>query len=133
MTLTSVLGLLVIVLVYFAWRFSTNATRLRARYANIIDAEAAVAVAKRDLERLQLEQQAFTAQDQQRRAEYGQALASYKALKNELALVEEGLNDVSFGLYKPHFDFQTPEEFKTNLISLRERERAVIHDGKAAV
>jgi hypothetical protein len=137
MTLTIVLGLLVIVLVYFAWRFSSDATRLRARYANIIDAEAAVAAAKRDVERLQLEQQAFTAKDQQRRAslsaEYDQAFASYKALKSELALVEEGLNDVSFGLYKPHFDFQTPEEFKTNLVSLRERERALIHDGKAAV
>ena len=132
-----VLGLLVIVLVYFAWRFSTNATRLRTRYANIIDAEATVAAAKRDLERLQLEQKAFTAQDQQRRAslsaEYDQAFASYKSLKSELALVEEGLNDVSFGLYKPHFDFQTPEEFKTSLVSLRERERALIHDGKAAV
>ena len=137
MTLTIVLGLLVIVLVYFAWRFSSDATRLRARYANIIDAEAAVAAAKRDVERLQLEQQAFTAKDQQRRAslsaEYDQAFASYKALKSELALVEEGLNDVSFGLYKPHFDFQTPEEFKTSLVSLRERERALIHDGKAAV
>ena len=137
MTLTIVLGLLVIVLVYFAWRFSSDATRLRARYANIIDAEAAVVAAKRDLERLQVEQQALTAQDQQRRAslsaEYDQAFASYKALKGELALVEEGLNDVSFGLYKPHFDFQTPEEFKTSLVSLRERERALIHDGKAAV
>ena len=137
MALTIVLGLLVIVLVYFAWRFSSDATRLRARYANIIDAEAAVVAAKRDLERLQVEQQALTAQDQQRRAslsaEYDQAFASYKALKGELALVEEGLNDVSFGLYKPHFDFQTPEEFKTNLVSLRERERALIHDGKAAV
>jgi hypothetical protein len=137
MALTIVLGLLVIVLAYFAWRFSTNATRLRTRYANIIDAEATVAAAKRDLERLQLEQKAFTAQDQQRRAslsaEYDQAFASYKALKSELALVEEGLNDVSFGLYKPHFDFQTPEEFKTSLVSLRERERALIHDGKAAV
>ena len=137
MALAIVLGLLVIVLAYFAWRFSTNATRLRTRYANIIDAEATVAAAKRDLERLQLEQQAFTAQDQQRRAslsaEYDQAFASYKSLKSELALVEEGLNDVSFGLYKPHFDFQTPEEFKTSLVSLRERERALIHDGKAAV
>ena len=137
MALTIVLGLLVIVLVYFAWRFSSDATRLRARYANIIDAEAAVVAAKRDLERLQVEQQALTAQDQQRRAslsaEYDQAFASYKALKGELALVEEGLNDVSFGLYKPHFDFQTPEEFKTSLVSLRERERALIHDGKAAV
>jgi hypothetical protein len=137
MALTIVLGLLVIVLAYFAWRFSTNATRLRTRYANIIDAEATVAAAKRDLERLQLEQKAFTAQDQQRRAslsaEYDQAFESYKALKRELALVEEGLNDVSFGLYKPHFDFQTPEEFKTSLVSLRERERALIHDGKAAV
>lgn len=137
MALTIVLGLLVIVLAYFAWRFSTNATRLRTRYANIIDAEATVAAAKRDLERLQLEQKAFTAQDQQRRAslsaEYDQAFESYKALKSELALVEEGLNDVSFGLYKPHFDFQTPEEFKTSLVSLRERERALIHDGKAAV
>lgn len=137
MALTIVLGLLVIVLAYFAWRFSNDATRLRTRYAPIVNVEDAVASAKQELQRLEHEQQEFKAQDQQRRtalaAEYEQALASYTALKKELALVEESLNDVSFGLFKPHFDFQTPEDYKKNLVGLRERERALIHEGKAAV
>ena len=177
MLLTVLLLVLVVVLAYFVWRFSTESTRLRARYANIIDIDTAVADAKRQLEaarrdqaahdvasardhslreqehqqrldtqtrtatdaleRLQRDHQTFLTQDQQRRAalnqEYGQASATYQDLKRELSLVEESLEDISFGLYKPHFSFQTPEEYKTALTALRDRERSLIANGRAAV
>jgi len=177
MLLTVLLLALVIALAYFVWRFSTESTRLRARYATIIDIDTAVADAKRQLEaarrdqaahdvasardhalreqehqqrldtqtrtatdaleRLQREHQAFLTQDQERRAaldqEYGQALATYQDLKRELSLVEENLEDISFGLYKPHFSFQTPEEYKVALTTLRDRERSLIANSRAAV
>src|SRR5581483_1119264 len=46
---------------------------------------------------------------------------------------EENLEDISFGLYKPHFDFQTSEEYKTALEALREKEKQFLHEGKAAI
>jgi multidrug efflux pump subunit AcrA (membrane-fusion protein) len=148
MFLNVILGLLVLVLAYLAWRLSTEATRLRTQYAPIIQIDTAVSAAKEELDRTRAAQQEerataerdraqFLREDQERRAklsgEYTQALATYEGLKRELALVEVGLDDVSFGLYKPHFSFQTPEEYKTALTALRERERSLIHDGRAAV
>jgi hypothetical protein len=46
-------------------------------------------------------------------------LTTYKELKKEISLVEENLEDISFGVYKPHFSFQTFAEYKTALENLR--------------
>jgi DNA repair exonuclease SbcCD ATPase subunit len=48
-------------------------------------------------------------------------------------LLEENLEDISFGLYKPHFDFETSAEYKNAIESLRNQERQLIRDGRAAV
>jgi hypothetical protein len=148
MLLDIALGLIVLVLAYLTWRFSTETTRLRTQYAPIIDVNAAVSAAQQELQRARLahqdqrataerEQAQFVKEDRECRtklsSEYAQALATYQDLKRELALVEESLDDVSFGLYKPHFSFQTPEEYKTALTALRERERTLIHAGQAAI
>jgi len=55
------------------------------------------------------------------------------SLSRQTMLLEENLADLSFGLYKPHFNFQTPEQYKTALERLRDQERQVIRDGTAAV
>jgi hypothetical protein len=89
------------------------------------------------LERLACDRQQFENENQDRRSklndEYTQAHATYKELRRELSLIEEGLEDVSFGLYKPHFSFQMPEDYKAALTKLRDRERVLIHEGRAAI
>ena len=44
---------------------------------------------------------------------------TYNDLTKQVSLLEENLEDMSFGLYKPHFSFETSEEYKTALESLR--------------
>jgi hypothetical protein len=92
---------------------------------------------KQQLVQQELQRQQFQAEDQERRSalnrDYEQALATYKDLKRELSLLEEQLEDISFGLYKPHFSFQTPEDYKTAIEALRDRERLLIRDNRAAV
>ena len=48
-------------------------------------------------------------------------------------MLEENLEDLSFGLYKPHFTFQTSDEYKAALEELRDKARKMIRDGRAAV
>jgi hypothetical protein len=48
-------------------------------------------------------------------------------------LLEENLEYISFGIYKQHFTYQTPEEYKIALEHLRECERELVHQGRAAV
>ncbi|MFQ5792597.1 MAG: DUF4041 domain-containing protein, partial [Acidobacteriota bacterium] len=62
-----------------------------------------------------------------------QARTTYEALTREISLLEENLEDISFGLYRPHFSFQTSEEYKRQLETLRDRERRLIRDGRAAL
>lgn len=129
--LVAVLALLVAVRVYL------NMRRLRARYAPIIDVDAKLASVKDQLVRARRELEQFTGDSQRKRAqltqEYEQARFTYEALKREVSLLEENLEDISFGLYRPHFTFQTSEEHKRRLETLRDTERQLIRDDRAAL
>jgi hypothetical protein len=65
-------------------------------------------------------------------AEYQTALARYQELQKEIAIGEDSLEDLSFGLYKPHFTFQTPDEYKVKIEFLRNQQRDVVRNGGAA-
>jgi hypothetical protein len=64
--------------------------------------------------------------------DYQDAQAVYGTLKQEIALLEENLEDISFGLYRPHFTFETSEEYKAARESARNKARELARSGKAA-
>jgi len=143
------------VLAFLAWRWRQDAEALRIRYSQIINIDSALAAAKESveqarreqqsilgaakesLERTRREQQELVAAGEQRRAQlaegYAHARAIYDGLKKEISLLEENLEDISFGLYKPHFTFQTADQYKAKLEEIRNQEREMIRAGKAAV
>jgi hypothetical protein len=115
---------------WLAWNFFTQARQLRIRFAGVTDIEKEILYGAQKLDTLKQE-------DDDRRsklkAEYDEALSTYKRLKQEVQLLEENLEDISFGLYKPHFAFGTPDEFKAALVAVRDKARAAIKEGQAAV
>jgi hypothetical protein len=132
------LGILtILVLAFLAWRYFQEARNLRSRYADIIDHDAALTTVKKQLDQAKQDQQEFDSENARRRAkvdeEYKNALNTYEDLKKEIALLEENLEDISFGLYRPHFSFQTSEQYKTALEDLRDQEKQLIRSGQAAV
>ncbi len=124
------LGTIILMLALFVVRFFQEARKLRTRYSGVTDLEAKLTAVRDRLEQTKSE-------NEQRRVklnqEYEQALTTYKDLKKEISLLEENREDISFGLYKPHFSFQTLDEYKTALENLRNQERQLIRDGRAAV
>jgi hypothetical protein len=52
-------------------------------------------------------------------------------LQKKISATEESLEDISFGVYKPHFTFQTPEEYKAKIDQLRIQQRDVLRQGRA--
>ena len=62
---------------------------------------------------------------------YRTANRIYEKLKSEVALLEESLEDISFGLYEPHFEFDTAEDYKVELKATRDRQRELIRSGDA--
>ncbi|HET9621067.1 MAG TPA: DUF4041 domain-containing protein [Kofleriaceae bacterium] len=53
-------------------------------------------------------------------------------MRDELRKVEGSLEDISFGLYKPQYNFDTPEQFKAEMDRVYEQQKIMIREGKAA-
>jgi hypothetical protein len=126
-----------LVLAYLLWNSNKSNRTMRQRFAGVVNLDAEVASTLAKLEAAQKEQLRVVADNLSKRAElereFKDALTKHEALKRELAVVEENVNDISFGLYKPHFSFQTSEEYKSSLENLRDKERELIRSGRASV
>lgn len=116
--------------------FFLRCSRLQRRYGAIADVDAAVWKARSELDRLTAEGARVTdarAKDLETLdADYRSAKSVYDKLKGEVSLLEENLEDISFGLYKPHYDFASSEQYKVALTAVREKQRALIRAGRAA-
>jgi hypothetical protein len=64
-------------------------------------------------------------------ANYQAAKAVYDRLKQDVSLLEENLEDISFGLYKPHFNFDTSEAFRKELERVRESKKQMVRNDQA--
>ncbi len=131
LALVAIVGLLVCCIILVS-RYNG----LRKRYGGIADLDIAVAKARRELERLATEHEKNVTEQasslEALKTQYRAAKQTFDALTHEVSLVEENLADISFGLYKPHYDFQTPDEYKTELEAIREQQKLLIRAGEAA-
>ena len=97
--------------------------------AELARLQSEITKAKIDFQRFLIESRK---QREQLAQEYEKGRATYEELKKEVGLLEENLEDISYGLYKPHFDFQTSEAYKVALDALRDKERMLIRNDQAA-
>ncbi|HEX7840912.1 MAG TPA: DUF4041 domain-containing protein [Kofleriaceae bacterium] len=58
--------------------------------------------------------------------------ADFERLSDELRKIEGSLEDISFGLYKPQYNFDTPEQFKAEMDRVYDRQKEMVRAGKAA-
>jgi hypothetical protein len=65
--------------------------------------------------------------------EASRAAANRDELNKEVAALEENIEEISCGLYQPHFSFQSSEEYKIRLTTVRDRERAMVRSCTAVV
>ena len=114
--LTVILAIVAVSLAMLCRRFATEAANLRGRFSGITDVDAELSAVKCRLEQANKEKQNLEAETEHKREklsqEYERALSTYNELKKEVSLLEENLDDISFGVYKPHFNYDTPDEYK---------------------
>ena len=65
--------------------------------------------------------------------EYQAKRKVYDQLAKEISIVEEDLEITEYGVYKPHFDFDTSEEYKNTLNNVRKAQKQLIKEKKAIV
>jgi hypothetical protein len=64
---------------------------------------------------------------------YASSKGVYDSLRTELSALEQASEDVSLGLYKPIFNFASPEDYKRRLIEVRDRQSAMVRDDQAVI
>lgn len=78
-----------------------------------------------DLEKVYKEKDSALNQD------YLKHKAIYENLRKEVSLLEENLENISYGLYRPHYDYKTSAEFKHKLEEIIDREKQAIKNETA--
>jgi hypothetical protein len=113
------------------------ATELAERVEKAVARErAAIAEVEADLRRLRSERDQTEAlaasQRQLLLSEYEKARLTYERLKAEISVLEEHAEDLSFGVYKPAFRYDTSEAYKRALEALWQEEKRMVREGDAA-
>ena len=89
------------------------------KYSGIIDIRAELATAKTGLDETEKTRRQLESEAEQRKArlneDYQRSLSKQEDLQKQVALLEENLVDISFGLYKPHFKFDRFREIQTGV------------------
>jgi hypothetical protein len=109
--------------------------KLRSTYAPVLNVDEEIA--KRRKELLRQEQEAEKRQSEKEKAfnvlekDYDIARTVYEKLRKEVTLLEENLDDLSFGLYKPHYHFDDLENYKTALQEIYSKQKSMLRDNRA--
>ena len=139
----------VLIVVFLRWRaVQEQHDALRERYKDIIDVEEEK---KKVLQSLETERSELSsAIDElqearnQARTRYGRERQEYKdqsrtildainKLKNDLDELSEEAHFLDFGVYEPHYDFDSSEKYKKRLGEIRKEQKQKIKDKKAAI
>lgn len=96
------------------------------RFKPLIDIDKELELKNHELRRIE-------AESKQLLHKYAEAKKIYDSLKLKIKLYEDDLELLEFGVYEPHFDFNTSEEYKEKLTDNKDRQKQMVSEGKAAV
>lgn len=113
----------------------TDLETFKGKYKGIIDVDSEITKRTNDLTKLKADLENlsadFSKQKEQLNADFKSKRDVYESLLKEISILEENLEDISFGLYKPHFTYSTSEEFKQKLTQIVDQQKDVIKNEKA--
>jgi hypothetical protein len=87
--------------------------------------------AQGELNRLRAEIVTETRRRESLASDHATAKARFDQLSLELRGLEENLEDISFGIYKPHYHFDTPDDFKRELERVTNRQKELVRTDRA--
>ncbi|NMM48920.1 DUF4041 domain-containing protein [Marinigracilibium pacificum] len=100
--------------------------RLKEDFKPIIDLEKEIKNKTDELERLKKEAHELS-------DKFVSAKEILSNLESEIKIYQDDLELLDFGVYKPHFDFDTSEKYKNALLENKERQKELIKSEIAAV
>jgi hypothetical protein len=119
-----------------AMKFFLRERATRLRFSKIVDVDDVVAKRTEAIVNRERESLAESTKHKESLAalviKYAAAKEIFDRLTQKISLLEEHVEDMSFGVYSPHFDFSTSEEYRTRLESARYDRKQLIRSGEAA-
>ena len=74
----------------------------------------------------------YITKENELKSSYAQKRSVYENLIKEISLLEEQTEDLSYGLYEPHFNFDTSERYKIEIQNTRKLQKEMVRAKNAA-
>lgn len=139
MEIILIISLLAIIafLSFFIAKKLSELKKIRDKYKDIIDIDEEIEKSQKNFDS-EITKQNKILVDAQKEIEklknnYSDNLSIYKNLLKEKSVLEEDLELISYGLYKPHFDFDTSEKYKAKMTENYNKQKELTQNKKAVV
>lgn len=120
-----------------AYGVSREYEALKEKYKDVIDLEAykekTISETKVNIEQRESTIKKLEVDIESLRKDYTNKHEYWERLVKEISLYEEKQEIMSYGLYQPHFDFDTSEKYKAKLDEVREQQKVLIKNENAAI
>lgn len=126
-TLEIVIGVQLLLLIgvsILAFKSKSKNKYYESKYSKIIDIDDAVEKSKQEKENIDKSIEEL-------RASYKDKKAIFDKLVKEAAIYDEAIELAELGFYKPHYDFDTSEEYKDNIAAIKAKQKDLISSKEA--
>jgi hypothetical protein len=131
------LSIILIFLLYLYFKKFFAYKRLYLRFKDVYDIDQEIRIQNKILTNLKAEfdslDNIYNKKKSDLNKEYQEKMAIYEKLIHEISILEEDLEFTSYGLYKPHYEFDTSEKYIEQLNLIREKQKDLIKNKDAIV
>jgi DNA repair exonuclease SbcCD ATPase subunit len=115
--------------------YSDQLDELNKKYSPLLDIDNELITRKEILTSINVDiehtNDEYARKTKQLKDEFAAKRQLYELLMKEVNALEENLENISFGFYKPHYDYTTSEQFKKKLEEIREAQKDLIKRDQA--
>ena len=132
-----IISILLVLFLYLFIKKSIKYKQIHNQFKDVIDIESEAKKVEKELKKLQNNYGKvgtdFKKKSDDLNIEYKKKREVYEKLLNEVSILEEDLDFISFGIYKPHFDFDTSNKYKDRIVENRQKQKQMIKTKQACV
>jgi len=136
-TIIVIILILLILFLYLFIKKSIEYKQIRNQFKDVIDIESEAKKVEKKLKKLQNNctkmETDFKKKSDDLNIEYKKKRKVYEKLLSEVSILEEDLDCISFGIYNPHFDFDTSSKYKDKIVENRQKQKQMIKTKQACV
>ena len=119
-----------------------------SKYQGIVDVDAQIAQKMKECDdKIAKKKESFSLEESRRNLKidnlnkqiedldkrYQEGFEVYQKLRKEIDIYTDTLNMAEFGVYDPHFNFDDSEQYKAEIIAIREEQKQIIKNGEAVI